>query len=111
MSTITPMRAWLRAATPDERKLLADKAGTTVGMLNQYAGGHRECSAARAGMIETASTAMSKASKGRLQVLLRTDLVPACRACPYAAKCLGDDVIVRGDFPIVVDTRQQALDL
>ena len=102
--TITPMRAWLRAATPDERKLLAQKSGTTVGMLNQYAGGHRECSAARAGEIEAASRAMHKASKGRLHVLLRTDLVPACRACPYAIKCLGQDAVVRGEFRIVSES-------
>ena len=100
-TTITPMRAWLRAATPDERKALATRAGTSVGMLNQYAGGHRECSAARAGMIESATREMHKASKGRLQVILRTDLVTACRACPYAIKCLGQDLVVRGEFPIV----------
>lgn len=101
MNTITPMRAWLRAATPDERKSLAEKAGTSVGMLNQYAGAHRECSAARAGRIESATREMHKASKGRLPVLLRTDLVPACRVCPYAIKCLGQDLVVRGEFQIV----------
>lgn len=109
MSTITPLRAWMRAATPDERELLAARAGTTVGMLNQYAGGHRECSAARAGEIEAATTAMSKASKGRLQVVYRTDLAVACRECPYAQKCLGERAVA-SQFPIV-DERQLQLDV
>ena len=97
------MRAWMRAATADERALLAKRANTTVGMLNQYAGEHRDCSAARAGEIEAASRAMAKASKGRLPVLLRTDLAASCRACSYAAKCLGERAVA-SHFPIVTET-------
>ena len=109
MTTITPMRSWMRLATPAERETLAERSGTTVGMLNQYAGGHRECSAAKAGAIESASKVMSKASKGRLPILWRTDLVSACRTCPYAIKCLGDRAMA-SEFPIV-DERQLRLDV
>ena len=84
------LHAWLRAATTAEQKELAD--ATTKGSVNyleQLAGGHRGCSAAKAGLIEDAAAPITKRSKGRLPRILRTDLSPACRRCPYAAKCLG----------------------
>lgn len=103
MTTITPMKAWMMAATPAEQRALAQAIGTSRAMLYQYAGGHREVSATRGGEIERATKAMAKASKGRLPVVYRTDVVAACRGCEYARRCLGDEVIVRGDFPIVVE--------
>lgn len=100
METLTPMRVWMRAATPDERSTMARRAGTSVGMLNQLAGGHRQASADMAGRIERVAAEMHRASKGRLPAVVRTDLCEACRACQYAAKCLGERAVV-SEFPIV----------
>jgi DNA-binding transcriptional regulator YdaS (Cro superfamily) len=100
MKTITALKAWMQAATVAEQDLLAEAVGTSRGMLHQYAGGHREVSAARAGEFEAASKAMARASKGRLPVLLRTDLTEACRQCSYAQRCLGPRAVA-SEFPIV----------
>jgi transcriptional regulator with XRE-family HTH domain len=102
MKAITALKVWMAAATPDEQELLAERVGTSRGMLYQYAGGHREVSAARAGEIEAATKVMAKASKGRLPVILRTDVTEACRQCSYAQKCLGARAIA-SEFPIVTD--------
>jgi DNA-binding transcriptional regulator YdaS (Cro superfamily) len=107
MKTITPLRAWMAAASPDEQLALAERVGTTRGNLYQYAGGHRDASAARAGAIEAVTAQMHRESKGRLPKVYRTDLCAACRSCQYAAKCLKDRAIV-SDFPIV-DERQLEL--
>lgn len=104
MNTISPMRAWMAAATPDEQQLLAKRAGTTRAHLYQLAGGHRQASSAMAGRIEAATLQMHKASKGRLPQVVRTDLCEACRACQYAAKCLGERAVV-SEFPIVSGTQ------
>jgi len=109
MKTITPMRAWMAAATVEEQEALAHRVNTTRGNLYQYAGGHRDASAARAGAIEAATAEMHRLSKGRLPKVYRTDLCDACRSCQYAAKCLGSRAVV-SDFPIV-DTRQLELAL
>lgn len=98
--TITSIKAWMSAATVAEQETLASAVGTTRGMLYQYAAGNRDCSADRAGKIEAATAVMHKASKGRLPKIVRTDLCEACRACQYAAKCLGERAIV-SEFPIV----------
>jgi len=73
---LTKLRIWMNAATSSEQQHLADAIGTSRAMLYQYASGHREVSAARGGEIEAVSKLMSRASKGRLPVLYRTDLVP-----------------------------------
>ena len=109
MKTITPMRQWMAAATADEQTLLAKRVGTSRGMLYQLAGGHRNASAERAQAIERETRVMSKASKGRLPVVYRTDLCEACRSCDFAQRCLGERVIV-SEFPIV-DARQLEMDL
>ena len=109
MKTITSIKAWMSAATAEEQILLASKVGTTRGQLYQLAGGHRQASADMAGRIESATADMAKASKGRLPRVYRTDVCEACRACQYAAKCLGTRAIV-SDFPIV-DARQLELSL
>ena len=109
MKTLTPMKIWMDAATPDEQELLAQRVGTTRAMLYQWSGGHRKASAAKAGAIETATATMHKASKGRLPRVYRTDLCEACQQCAYAAKCLGSRAVV-SEFPIV-DERQMALNL
>lgn len=107
MTTITPMKAWMMAATPQEQEALAEMAGTSRAMLYQYAGGFREASAQRGGDLERVTKAMAKASKGRLPVVYRTDVVDACRQCEYAQKCLGERAVA-SHFPIV-DPRQGEL--
>ncbi len=99
MKTITKLRLWMAAATVQEQAALAEAIGTSRQMLYQYAGGHREVSAARGGQIETATKAMARLSKGRLPVVYRTDTVAACRACEYAQRCLGS-IAVASEFPI-----------
>lgn len=109
MNTITPMRNWMAAATVDEQELLAQRIGSSRGMLYQMAGGHRNASAERAQVLERETRLMAKASKGRLPVVYRTDVCEACRGCDFAAKCLGGRAVV-SDFPIV-DARQLELSL
>ena len=103
MTTITPIKIWMAAATPDEQELLAQRVGTTRAMLYQYSGGHRSASAERAIAIERETKAMHRASKGRLPQIYRTDLSAACRSCEFAARCLGEAVVVRSEFPIVTE--------
>ena len=103
MTTITPIKIWMAAATPDEQELLAQRVGTTRAMLYQYSGGHRSASAERAIAIERETKAMHRASKGRLPIVYRTDLSAACRSCEFAARCLGEAVVVRSEFPIVTE--------
>lgn len=91
----------MQAATPEERQALAHQVGTSVGQLYQYAGGHRNASAERAGRIEAATAAMHRASRGRLPKLYRTDLAEACRSCSYARSCSSP----ASEFPLVVGAR------
>lgn len=100
MKTITPMRAWMAAATVPEQELLAEKVGTTRGMLYQLSGGFRQASAEMAGKIESATAEMSRLTRGRLPKVVRTDMCGACRQCPYAQKVLGERAIV-SEFPIL----------
>lgn len=109
MKTITSMKAWMSAATVEEQETLAERVGTTRGMLYQYAGGHRTASADRAGAIERVTAEMNRASKGRLPRIYRTDLAEACLNCEYAQKCLKGQAVI-SEFPIV-DRRQLELEL
>lgn len=85
----SPLSIWIALASADEQQLLADRVGTSRATLYQYANGHRQCSADRAGEIERVTGEMARASKGRLPRLYRTDLAAACAECEYARKCLG----------------------
>ena len=100
MKTITSMKAWMMSASADEQLLLAERVGTTRGMLYQYAGGHRRASAATAGAVERATFEMNKASQGRLPRIYRTDLSEACLQCEYAQRCLKGQAVI-SEFPIV----------
>lgn len=98
--TITPFAAWMKAATATEQQLLAERVGTSLGMLYHYSSGQRRMSAERAAAVEDATRDISRASKGRLPIVYRTDTSSACRACPYAQRCLGDRALA-SEFPIV----------
>ena len=110
MSTLTALKSWMRQATPAERSQMAERAGTSVAYLHHLAAGEetnykREPKPALAAAIERETKLMAKASKGRLPIVYRTDLVTACRQCEFAQRCLGQDVIVRGEFPVVAGER------
>lgn len=102
---MTPMKMWMRAATPEEQQMLAVRSGTTRAYLYHLSAGdekpyHREPGADLAAAIERATIEMNATSEGRLPVIYRTDLVNACRNCEFARKCLGA-IAERADFPIV----------
>lgn len=100
MKTISVVKNWMSLATVEEQQLLAERAGTSRGYLYQLSGGHRQASAELGAAIERESKVMAKASKGRLPVIYRTDIVAACRACDFAQRCLGERAVV-SEFPIV----------
>ena len=94
------LRLWMQAASQDEKAALADLANTTVGTLNQIAGGYRTGGEAviRAGLarkLEKAAQVLNRRNKS-LPTLLRTDLSPECRECEFAQRCLGDKAIMSG---------------
>ncbi len=97
---MTPMKQLMHLATPEEQTELATAIGTTRNHLYQLAGGHRKASADMAGRIEDATTALHKASRGRLPRIYRTDLCAACQSCEYARKCIGGRAIV-SELPIL----------
>ena len=97
---VSALKLWMKLATADEQEALAAQCETSRQMLYQVANGHRNFSAAKAGLIEAASAAMHKASRGRLPKLYRSDLAAACAGCAYARECLGP----RAEFSLVDDT-------
>ena len=101
------LRIWMTAASQDEKAALADLADTSVGTLNQIAGGYRSNGEAvvRAGLarkLEKAASVLNKRNK-MLPVLLRTDLSPECRECDFAQRCLGDKAATSG-FDVISTT-------
>ena len=105
MTTITQMKAWLNAATPAERETLAKLVNTSVAYLAHVAVNEdklykREPKIPLAAGIERETRAMAKSSRGRLPIVLRTDLVEGCRQCPYAQKVLGERALA-SEFVIV----------
>lgn len=81
----TPLSAWLRAATKDERKRAADLAETTVNYLFQLAGCHRpKPSSDLAFRIEDATRQMHVSTGGRLPVITARELSTMC-ACVATA--------------------------
>jgi DNA-binding transcriptional regulator YdaS (Cro superfamily) len=83
------INTWMRQATVAEQVHLANLVGTTRGNLYQYASGNRTPSSERAIKIEAATQELARMTKGRLPVLYRTDMSPACASCHFAQKCLG----------------------
>jgi len=89
MPTLTTMKLWMQAASPEQQFELAKRAETSRQYLYQLAGGFRDASPALARKIEAASALMHKETRGKLPKIYRTDLNPDCRACDFAQKCLG----------------------
>lgn len=83
------MKLWLKAATPEEQEDLATHAETSRAYLHHLGGGFRKASATIGGRIEKHAAVMHRRTAGRLPLIYRTDLVEACKHCPYARQCLG----------------------
>ena len=96
------MHQWMRAATTEEQEDLAQRVGTSRGLLYHVSSGRRSFSSGKAGAIERESAVMHTATHGRLPKLYRTDLSEACAGCGYAQKCLGQ-LATRADFPVLED--------
>lgn len=78
---------WMEKATTLEKEILAAESSTTLSYLYSIASGQRTASADVAGRIEKAAKNLYKQSKRRLPKIIRSDIAPACAACPYAPKC------------------------
>lgn len=107
MTTVTQLKAWMRAATPSEQEFMAKAVGTSRNYLYMLGASEdkayaREPKPRLAAAIERVSADMHRSSKGRLPRIYRTDLVSACRECEFAQKCL-KSAAVRSDFPIVTE--------
>lgn len=81
------VKVWMGAANIEEQQRLAALANTSRAHLRHLAAGRRVCGPDLALAIETASRELCAASGGRLPVLERTALCPACGRCEYAARC------------------------
>lgn len=106
---MTHLKIWMRAATADEQRALAERVGTSRAYLYQLSGGFRQASAELGILIERETARMHRASKGRLPRLYRTDLVAACRACEYAERCLGDQAVA-SEFSVLEQQEQGEFD-
>jgi len=100
MATMTMLKVWMQAATPDEQQALADAAvNGSRKHLYAVSNGDRYFSPLKAAAVEAKALEMHRSTGGRLPLLYRTDLAEACAACEFARKCLGA-AAVRSEFPL-----------
>lgn len=99
MATMTMLKTWMLAATPEEQETLAQAAATSRKHLYQVSNAERAFSPAKAALVEKAATDLHRATAGRLPLLYRTDLAEACAQCEFAKKCLGAAAL-RSEFPL-----------
>jgi hypothetical protein len=102
---MTPLKQWMKIASPDEQKRLAVQAKTSRAYLyilcaDDEKNYRRSPGLDLAARIEETTKVMNEETNGRLPVVYRTDLVPGCASCPYAMKC-APDLARRADFPIL----------
>lgn len=83
------IKEWIAAANKTEQESLASLAGTSRAHLYHLSAGRRSCGPELARELEIASVKLAVATQGRLPVVLRTALCPACGRCELAAKCGG----------------------
>lgn len=98
---MSPLMSWWEAATAAEREALATALQTSPKYLHHYATGRRSVSAGRGIVLERETKALHKATGGRLPIIYRTDVVPACRGCEFARRCLGEDRLIAGEFGVI----------
>jgi hypothetical protein len=101
------LKSWVYAATREEQEDFAARGGTTRSYL-YHIGTHRVASPELAARMEKVSREMHESTRGRLPLIYRTDLSPACRGCDFAHKALGD-VAVRADFEEVLKKTKRSL--
>ena len=94
MSSI--IKEWIYRASVAEQEDLVSRCGTSRSYL-YHLGVHRFPSPELASKIELVTKEMNVESNGRLPVVYRTDLAPACRNCEFARAALGD-IAIRSDF-------------
>lgn len=99
---MTTMKLWMRLASTAQQEDLAQRAGTSRAYLYHLAGGFREASPELAQRIEQASFAMHRETRRKLPKVYRTDLNSGCKACEYAARCLGPAAIA-SEFDYVIE--------
>lgn len=75
---LTPLLALLRAATPDERQLLADRAKTKVSYLYHIASCARTPRASLAVRLVAGSEWLSRKTRGRVPAVTMQELVSMC---------------------------------
>ena len=80
-------RIWMAKATTAEKRAMAIAAGTSRTHLYAIAHETRNASAELGAAIAKASIALHISSGKVLPILLRSDVCPACAACPYSPKC------------------------
>lgn len=83
---MTTLVEWMRTATTDEHKRLAELSGLALGYIKQVSTGARNASADAAGRIVEAANEIRKKSKGRLPRLRRADICMACYFCPHCKR-------------------------
>lgn len=74
----TPLAAWMRAATPDQRERLATLSGTSVNYLWQIATCRRMPNVALAVGIEDASKVLRAESKRKLPLVTAREIATMC---------------------------------
>lgn len=106
MTAMSQLKAWMRIATAEEQKALAEAAGTSRAYLYHLANDDskygRSASPELARNLEEAARPLAQENP-RLPRLLRTDLASACRGCDFARRCLGESVVTEGEFRVQVD--------
>jgi hypothetical protein len=86
--SLAKFRQWMAASTPDEKKELAIKAGTSLNMLYQLSYGNRNASADLAGRIEDGVKRINKRKRHTpLPEIGRGDLCEACAKCRFYRGC------------------------
>lgn len=83
------LQDWMNAATPRQKKLLAERAGTTVPTLRHWAAGRRH--EGRAVLLAETALRLERAALhpdlAGLPPLRREDMATACGLCEFAAEC------------------------
>lgn len=100
------MKAWTAKASVAQQRELAERVGTSHAYLfklgaKENAEFRRTPKVELAAAIERVSGEMHRETKGALPRILRVDLQPTCRGCPYAARALGQAAVVAAEFPFV----------
>jgi len=79
---MNPLLTWWTSASPEDKKALAEAAGTTVPALHQSAHAYRS----------SGELSLSPELARRIEIALngavkREQMCPACSRCEYVSKC------------------------